>query len=1117
MSRSWTTRYPSEFWRFVTTRELQNETFVALAFAPSYIRKTVSSIGDSQAKPQNPLGKVGMDTVSRRFDFSAFCRSWSNPQSDADQKWPLFRPVSLPRSAHHRGGEAGSRCLASRPERLPDTWSPGVPVSLHETSGGFVGNAADGDHSQLHGNHKKAWKGKSKDSGAMNLRDGRILRHKFSDSATSTHSRGPGSDVATGKFWIQQNQSTKQSARVCKAGRADETEDLMKMDGSSWDSAQFGLRMRSSRWDTARSRQQKYGKRKSQERVQKPNQRVALPNSSDSSTNCFIRPSEMSGPFRSSGHTIRGVVEEIKFSGSSKSVFTLVNSQRNKFTAVVYCALDNVHCGQPMLLTGSWDYDTRFGQQFKVRSYTEAEVDPIVDARNMLQNINGVGPQTANDILAKFGTETLDVVRSDDAVRELQKVKGIGRKRAAAIVAAHHEMYRYQGAMKSLMDWGVSHWLQKKLIGHFGEGAIVKVQEDPYQHIMSLAPSCSFSVMDKIASRCGASLELESRLWASLLGALKYAAANGHSFLPWAELKQEGARLLQQPVSNWQGSRDLLEAARSLMKSDRLVVYERVQVIKDETQDDEGVDDGTKEWAPDYRCQLMDLDSDEEAICRGVVKCLKGPGNSPTNNMTAEAMLKRCVSKAGIRMQHDLESLSDGQMAALFCALESNVMVLTGGPGCGKTHVVKVMVNLFHSQDERVSVCAPTGRAASKLQQAIGIDGIEASTIHRLLGCTGRPDGQDSEELQWRASSNFIHDSQVPLEADVVIVDEASMMDLTLAAGLISALPDGCKLILVGDPDQLDPVGPGSVLKDIIDSGIVPVVDLRQIHRQCKGSAIVRGAHAINQGQLPDFHRLGPDDLECFSKGLSVCNDLKSDAFWVEANNGANADSEIQDLVIKVVKRLGSSADVRLDGDLQVLSCTKRQERKSSTHQLNSLLQDLINPAAKRKDEIISNKSSGEVWRVGDRVIQCQNDYDMEVYNGDIGYLASVDKRDGSVQVRYPPKPGTARARLVEYTASKLRDLKLAWSTTVHKAQGAEFPVVVMPLAPGHRRSLVSRSLLYTAVTRAKCLLILISTQGAIRQCLDSSTLSRHSMLAYRLKNAGKQAQLPRMIPKVFM
>ncbi|KAK9822626.1 hypothetical protein WJX81_000268 [Elliptochloris bilobata] len=550
------------------------------------------------------------------------------------------------------------------------------------------------------------------------------------------------------------------------------------------------------------------------------------------------------------------------------------------------------------------------------------------------------------------------------------------------------------------------------------------------------------------------------------------------------------------------------------------------------------------DWPPDVRCYAGELHGAEARVAAGLTRLAAQASRPPdAHEERVRRWLARNEKETGVR-------LSDGQRTAVAQASVAPVMVLTGGPGCGKTFTTRTIVKLWRAMGKRVCMAAPTGRAAQRLQETVSTKGARATTVHRLLGYLPRgalssaatsansPSANGGSDASEGASSSllpgpFTFCDGNPLEADAVLVDEASMLDLGLGAALLDALPRShpCQLVLVGDADQLPPVGPGSVLAAAIAAGAVPVVDLRDIFRQARQSAIVTSAHDIHCGRFPSLalapspprqplngsHAASPQQLGAYGSAAVVsAASGGSDALWVAVEEGAGAEAAVEDGVVEAVRRLLPSLSIDVKADLQVL--TPMRKGAAGVAQLNARLQALLIPPAPGHAElpIGGGAGNGAVLRVGDRVIQATNNYDKDVFNGDAGFVVEVDAKARRVVVEFAPLARGEEMRRIQYSGAGLWELELAWATTVHKAQGSEARAVVLALAPSHR-PLLTRRLLYTALTRAQELVVVVSPASAIRAALsEAASDARLSSLAPRLRAAADALGLPRHEPQRF-
>lgn len=670
--------------------------------------------------------------------------------------------------------------------------------------------------------------------------------------------------------------------------------------------------------------------------------------------------------------------------------------------------------GQQVVIFGGWTVHPRFGRQFKgegFRIVTPSDSDAI-EKFLAAGVIEGVGPAMARRLVAKFGEETLEIIANEP--RRLREVSGIGHRTAEKI----HASYREQAELKDIMLWleshGIPSTLGAKLFRAYGSLAIETIEKNPYR-MADDVQGIGFTTADNIARSLGWSAEDPHRLEAGLYSALNGIALDGHICIPREELLNSAARFL-------------------------------------------GV---RRELAADVLRELAaNGDIPRETI--GDVEYYYPPFLYEAEVETAQRLseLARAASALSVESPAELvedweadncTELSAGQREAMVAALSYGVFCLTGGPGTGKTTVVRGILDLLKSKGMKVLLAAPTGRAAKRLSEATGAKGV---TLHRLLEANGSDTG-----------AMFGKDEDDPLEANAIIVDEASMIDIILMQHLLAAVPPGCHIIFVGDAAQLPAVGPGLVLRDIIRSGAVPTVRLTEIFRQAAESPIVRNAHAINQGRLP-----------------KVSGDINDGFSHIIIQSEAEAADCLVELAARVLPEQGYDPLT----DIQVLSPMHRG--RCGVSALNSRLQAALNPPGPHIGEL----RQGEiVFREGDKVMQLRNDYEKEVFNGDIGRILRLAP-DGLTVLYDGERP-------VKYEKNELKNLSLAYAMTVHKSQGSEYPVVLMPLVDS-QFVMLRRTLLYTAVTRARVKVVLAGTKRSFYTAVtDDRTDRRYTLLTERL------------------
>jgi exodeoxyribonuclease V alpha subunit len=727
---------------------------------------------------------------------------------------------------------------------------------------------------------------------------------------------------------------------------------------------------------------------------------------------------------------LQGIVERVTYH-SEDSGYTVARlkapGERDLITIVG--RFPDIHAGQTLRLTGFWREHLKYGRQFQVTHAQETKPATLTGLEKYLGSglIKGIGPVTARRIVAHFGLETLDIIEHTCA--RLIEVTGIGEKRVTMIEKAWAAQQAIKEVMLFLRGHNVSTTYAVKIYKQYGDQAIEVVSKNPYQLATDIF-GIGFVTADTIARNIGIAPDSDFRYCAGMLYVLQQAAEEGHCFLPERELTERVVKRLALPDSPV----DPVHIGELIIQ-----MAEGKQLITQPGYDD--LEDQRLCYAPAFFYT-------EQALAVRVAAFAKVP--VVVDLLRVQRWIDRYTQKRSI-------ILSEEQRQAVELAACSRLLVLTGGPGCGKTFTTKTVVDLWRAMGKTILLAAPTGRAAQRLSE---MTVQEAKTIHRMLAF-------DPKTMQFRFNE------EQPLEAQAIVVDETSMLDLFLAHSLLKAIPSEAQVLLVGDVDQLPSVGPGMVLRDLIESQQVPVVRLTQVFRQAAASHIVTNAHRINAGQFPRLVQTTKFD--------------ESDCLWLEAPEPALGAEGIQHLVSEYLPKHGIDP-VR---QVQVLSPSTRGE--VGTRQLNAMLQQVLNPPAPGKVELARG---GSTLRVGDRVIQQVNDYQREVFNGDIGTITSIDLEEQEIVVQF-----TERA--VTYDYADLAEIALAWAVTVHKSQGSEYPVVVFPLFMQHYL-LLSRNLLYTGLTRAKQLAILVGPTKAIGISIKRVTdRQRYTALADRLRGSS--------------
>jgi len=678
--------------------------------------------------------------------------------------------------------------------------------------------------------------------------------------------------------------------------------------------------------------------------------------------------------------------------------------------------------GMDVTLWGNWVTHPKYGDQFRFLRYEPQRPMTLDAIKRFLSRggIKGIGPKRAEAIVQHFGADTLHIL--DQAPERLSEISGIGHKQAQAVGEAWKRQREgdSHGVLVRLQGLGITAAQAIRIHRHYGDHSLPVVERNPYQLAMEVE-GIGFKTADRIARAMGLPLSSPFRLQAGLVHALQDSSQQGHCFMPKDRLLDYAGRLLE-----CEDEESLQTAYDALVAGERLVVEQRVQVRSAPGQPGEGTTDAV---------YLPRLWRAEREVARHLrrIKAAEPRARAAAHSLEQWLQSDRRIGAA---------SLSDQQAEAVRLALTDKLLVLTGGPGVGKTTVTRAIVELFEGSECKVLLASPTGRAAKRLSE---VTGRPAQTIHRLL---------EIDPLAWQ----FRRNEQRPLEADVVIVDEASMLDIELMWSLVQAIPDKARLILVGDVDQLPSVGPGLVLRDLIESRALSVARLTEIFRQDRESQIVMNAYRVNAGQIPQFH-LPPrpgDDCTLISE----------------------PDQEA--LIRQVMKLVGD--ELLRDGfeaaDIQVL--TPMNKRSLGTARLNVVLQKALNPSQPGRHEL---RRGERCLREGDRVVQTINNYAKEVFNGDVGTVVAIDPAAGRLAVQF--FDATAW-----YGYDELDELELAYALTVHKAQGSEYPAVVM-ICHTSQHFMLQRNLLYTGLTRAQRKCVLVGNRPAIWTAVHNNRQAR--------------------------
>lgn len=733
---------------------------------------------------------------------------------------------------------------------------------------------------------------------------------------------------------------------------------------------------------------------------------------------------------RSRTMRIRGVVERITYQNPENgyTVLKCAVKNYNDLVTVVGNLLD-VNVGSVLLVDGNWKIDSKYGRQFLAESWEETMPATVFGIEKYLGSglIKGVGPKFAKRIVQKFGTETIEVIESDE--KRLLEVEGIGKKRIQMI----HESWEKQKEIKNIMlflqDHGVSTAFAGKIYRQYGNESIQIVKENPFRLADDIW-GIGFRTADGIAQKLGFEKDDFARIRSGIMYTLSALADEGHVY---AEREQ------------------LIKKAVELLEADEMCIagaIEKMRENKDLICEAWREEEGDSIYLPPFyyaetgvasRLRRLTQTPAQDRLWTSLMQA-----RQKTGNQDLSVDVKKIQER--VHMEYD-----EVQTEAIRQSAVSKVMVLTGGPGTGKTTTTQGIITAFQSFGLKILLAAPTGRAAKRMTEATG---LEAKTIHRLLECKP-PEGYQKNE-------------ENPLEGDVLIVDECSMIDIVLMNSLLKAIPLGMRLILVGDIDQLPSVGAGNVLRDIMDSGTVPVIRLTRIFRQALSSRIITNAHRINQGQMPD-----------------ISNGADTDFFFTSKEEPEEAAEEI----VKLVKTKLPKYYAVAPSQIQVL--TPMQRGVVGAGKLNLMLQEALNPQG---DQLFR---SGYAYRINDKVMQIRNNYEKEVFNGDIGLVVSVDMQNRVLSVDFD-------GRIVSYESTELDEIVHAYATTIHKAQGSEYPIVVMPVLMSHF-VMLQRNLIYTGITRAKKVLVIVGTKKALAYAVRNVTVTkRNTHLKMRLRESGE-------------
>lgn len=735
---------------------------------------------------------------------------------------------------------------------------------------------------------------------------------------------------------------------------------------------------------------------------------------------------------------IQGMVSDIVFKNEENG-YTIANLANEDDEITIVGCMPTLSMGESIEVEGKWINHKIYGSQFEVQNFMPVTPSSLEGIYVYLSSgmIHGIGEKMAKRIVDKFGVDTLDIIQNTP--ERLTEVEGIGMKKVKQIQESYEENRELRNIIIKLSPYGITPNYCLRIYKKYKEKSIEIINKNPYR-LAEEVRGIGFKIADEIASKIGIDKYSPDRIMQGILFTLNQSLANGHTYLPKRVLIEQSVKILGVESSFVEkGIMDLAYAQKVHLenKNGEILVYLMMY----------------------YIC--------ENGVCKEIIKLSQHEIKDLHINIDKEIKI---VEK------EDNINLAKNQIEAVKEAINNGVTIITGGPGTGKTTTINTIIKIFENNDQKVVLCAPTGRAAKRMSET---SNKEAKTIHRLLEMGF---ATDSDELI------FFKDEEDPIDADVIILDEASMVDIILMYNLLKAVKLGTRLLLVGDSDQLPSVGAGNVLKDIIDSEVIKTVRLNEIFRQARESMIVVNAHKINNGE-PLF--------------LNVKN---KDFFFLRKNTNEEIINEIIGLVSERLPKFYKFDKLK---DIQVLASMRKGDL--GVNNLNIELQKYLNPPEKYKQE---EQFAKRTFRVGDKVMQIRNNYTKKwetedksdsgegIYNGDIGYIFHIDKDKKTVYVLFD------KVKLASYKYDELDELDHSFCTTIHKSQGSEFPVVVIPIvwAPP---MLLSRNLLYTAVTRAKKLVVLVGDVRYLEQMIKNNRINdRYSNLSYKLNRFIKEGLL---------
>lgn len=719
------------------------------------------------------------------------------------------------------------------------------------------------------------------------------------------------------------------------------------------------------------------------------------------------------------GEKIIGIVERIIFQNKGNGFHILsVELPNKRDNIVVSGSHPGIHEGLTYEFVGQWSTHPQFGKQMKAEKIFEVPPNTKEGLRAYLSSsfFPGIGPVISKKIIDFFKDDVIKVFNED--IDRLLLVPGISPKKLEAIKKSWEENQEINDVMMFLQQFGISTVYAAKIYKHYGRGCVQKIKENPYSLARDIS-GIGFKYADKVAMEIGIDQNSEIRIRACIMHILENGSLDGHCYLLDEQITIASTELLGVDI------RDRVDFILKYMVQDGEIMIQKV--------DDEPI-----------RYYSKKIYYNEKYCANKIGELLLVNKNIKISDSIVNT-----------------DSLSIEQKESVFSALSKGVSILTGGPGCGKTYTTKTIVDILLKLNKNIAVCAPTGKAALKSTSVIG---LEACTIHRLLGW-------DPENF------GFMHNEKNPLPYDFIIVEESSMIDISLMSSLLKAVANECQIIFVGDHNQLSPVGPGAPFRDMIESNIVPSFRLNKIFRQAQGSKIITSAHEINNGKCPIINSplenpemwSGGEDCMFIDSGLGEQGKSNSEyPKWSSLRYGLDIVGMIKKLYTETINKYYDTSDIQILIPMKVSDL--------GTIKINSVIQDVVNPFNKNKSQI---NIKDRIFRVGDKIMHTVNNYDLEVFNGDIGFIEYIDEVSGTAEIKFD------NDRIVKYKKIDLMEIEHAFAISIHKSQGSEFDCVILPIMPTYNRML-ERSLVYTALTRSKRLAIFVGQRSSLERAVNT-------------------------------